>query len=399
MRPRSRIGKVPSPPISRRALLLSSAAGLGCGFKKAAGYQGYCFIANQDSRTIAVVDLNRFRVRKQIPLDAAPSQVLQHPSDHKAFVLAPAAGAVYEIDAVPLTVTRSVRAGNTALSMQMSPGNDALWVLYRDPAELVELPLGSLRPRRRIRLASPPDVFDLSPNNPDNPAGERQAAIASYRDRTITLASLGTGAVLRTIAAKSEPSLLRFRWDNQVLIAGSRAERNVTIFDVPTGKTVVRLPLPIEPRNFCVSADHGQLYITGDGMDGVVVVYPYNTEVGETILAGRRPGAMTVTEKPTPLLLVANPDTDRVTVLDFNMMGKSLVAVVEVGQEPRHLLITPDNGMDQYALVLNEKSGDLAVILLRSLLAGKPYRKPSPVFNMIAVGEKPVSAAIIPWTA
>ena len=35
-----------------------------------------------------------------------------------------------------------------------------------------------------------------------------------------------------------------------------------------------------------------------------------------------------------------------------------------MGREPRYILITPDK---QYALVLNEKSGDLAVIRIFSL--------------------------------
>ena len=46
--------------------------------------------------------------------------------------------------------------------MRISPRQDALWVLYRDPAALVEIPIDTFRPGRRIRLASPPEDFDLS---------------------------------------------------------------------------------------------------------------------------------------------------------------------------------------------------------------------------------------------
>jgi len=117
--------------ISRRSLLLSSAAGLGCGRPKATGFPGFCFVANQQGRSVGVVDLNRFRSRKPIPLDAAPAAVLAHPAEPKAFVLAPDAGTVYEIDAGSLTVSRRVRAGNVAAGMQLSPGQDTLWVLYQ----------------------------------------------------------------------------------------------------------------------------------------------------------------------------------------------------------------------------------------------------------------------------
>ena len=376
-----RMENVARSPISRRTLLLSPALALAaCRNPKATRFPGYCFVANQDGRSVAVVDLSSFRVRKQIHLDAAPTVVLRHPQHPKVFVLAPQGGTVYEIDAVSLEVGRTARAGSQAVDMQVSPRGDALWVLYRDPAALVEVPLDSLRPTRRIRLSEPPDGFDLSSDN--------QAAIASRQDRSIVMASLTSAAIERSIAAGAEPSIVRFQADGKQLIAGSRPERSVTIFDVSTGKTVVRLPLPLEPRHFCFTPDGGQLFISGDGMDAVVIVYPYQTEVEETILAGHAPGVMAITDTSPSYLLVANPES---SVMVFDVDTRRKVALVQVGRQPGSILVTPDN---QYALVLNEKSGDMAVIRIFSLAARYRY-KPAPLFTMIPVGEKPVSAAVV----
>ena len=374
------------PPISRRSLLLAPAGILACGRRKATGLRAFCFVANQESHSVAVVDLARFRVRKQIPLDAAPAAVLTHSRRGKAFVLAPEAGTVYEIDVSSLAVTRRARAGNQAAGMQMSPKNDALWLLYRDPASLVELPLDTLRPNRRIRLAAPAGNFDLSRDN--------QAAVIGTPDGSIVLASLSRGAIDRTIVAGAEPTLVRYRWDGKHLLVGSRSDRSVTIFDVPTGRVVVRLPLPLEPRNFCLSSDNGQLFVSGDGMDAVVIIFPSSTEVDQTILAGHTPDAMAVTSKNPLYLLVANPGSNSVTVLDIET--RKLVAVVQVGQQPRFILMTPD---DEYALVLNQESGDLAMIRTLSLSVapdGSTRRfKSAPLFTLIPVGEKPVSAAVL----
>ena len=376
-----RIENVARCPISRRTLLLSPAMALaGCRKPKATRFPGYCFVANQDGRSVAVVDLSNFRVRKQIHLDAAPTVVLRHPQRPMVFVLAPQGGTVYEIDAASLAVSRTARAGSQAVDMQVSPRGDALWVLYHDPAALVEVPLDSLRPTRRIRLSEPPDGFDLSREN--------QAAIASRQDRRIVIASLTSAAIERTIAAGAEPSIVRFQADGKQLIAGSRPERSVTIFDVSTGKTVVRLPLPLEPRHFCFTPDGGQLFISGDGMDAVVIVYPYQTEVEETILAGHAPGVMAITDTSPSYLLVANPES---SVMVFDVDTRRKVALVQVGRQPGSILVTPDN---QYALVLNEESGDMAVIRIFSLAARYRY-KPAPLFTMIPVGEKPVSAAVV----
>jgi DNA-binding beta-propeller fold protein YncE len=378
--------------ISRRNLLLSSAAAIGCGRTKATGFPGFCFVANQQARSVGVVDLNRFRPRDPIPLDGAPAAVLAHPTQPKALVLAPDTGTIYEIDAGPNRVSRHVRAGNLAAGMQLSASGEAVWVLYRDPAALVELPLDSFRPGRRIRLTAPPDTFEISV--------DQRAAVASRQGRSIVLASLQTGAVEHIINTGDEPSILHWRTDGVQLIAGSRPGRTVSIFDVSTGKIVVRLPLPLEPRHFAAKPDGGQIFISGDGMDAVVILYPYRTEIAETMLAGRAPAGMAVTGEPPYLLLVTNPETGTVTVLSFDNMGRKLVAVVQVGLEPRHVLITPDQ---QYALVLNEKSGDMAVVRIpvlknqgtSKLPALRPYR-PTPLFTMIPVGEKPVSAAVVP---
>ncbi len=371
--------------------MLSALARLGCGRRKARAFPGYCFVANQQGRSVAAVDLQRFHVRRQIALDAEPTAVLPHPSAARVFVLAPDAGTVYEIDAGPLAVARRARAGNRAAAMQISPARDALWVLYRDPAALVELPLDSLRPNRRIRLAAAPDGFDLSTQN--------QAAIASRQDGSIVLASLAHAKVDRVIAAGAEPSIVRFRQDGRQVIAGSRSERLVTIFDTAGGQVMVRLPLPLEPRHFCFNSDYGQLFVSGDGMDAIVIVFPYSTEVDQTILAGHAPGVMEVTNRysgrPPAYLMVANPETSGITVLDVDT--RQLVAVVQVGQEPGDIVVTPD---EEYALVLNQKSGDLAVIRILALSTapnGSLRRyKSAPLFTMIPVGERPVSAAVVP---
>jgi YVTN family beta-propeller protein len=381
------MGEVTPPRISRRALLLSSAAALGCGRKRATGFPGYCFVANRGSRSVTAVDLNTFRVRKQIPLDAAPSAMAAGPDSEKpkAYALAPNAGAVYEIDVASLTVSRKAWGGSQAVAMRLSPEGDALWALYREPAALVQVPLSSFRPSRRLALPAAPDSFELS--------GDGRAAIASRKGRSISIVSLSRGGIERTIACGAEPSLVQFRSDGQLLMAACPPDRSLVIYDVPTGKTVVRLPLPLAPRHFCVSPDGGQLFITGDGMDAVVIVFPYSTEIDQTVLAGHAPGAMAVTETSDPYLLVANPESGSVTALD--VFTRMLVAVVQVGQAPGEILLTPDR---QYALTIDEQSGDLAVIRLSTFSETWVHRyKSAPLFTAVQVGDRPAGAVVVAY--
>jgi len=131
------------------------------------------------------------------------------------------------------------------------------------------------------------------------------------------------------------------------------------------------------------------MYVTGAGMDALVVVYPYRSEVHETRLMGRSPGAMAASRSPE-YLFVANTESGNVTVMDV-VTGK-MVATVAVGAEPRHIAVTDD---DQYAIVLNSRSGDIAVIDISAFdNARRKKWAPTPLFTMIPVGAKPVSAVI-----
>jgi len=378
------------PLLTRRALLAAAAAGVACNQPKAPRFAGLCFVANREGRTVGVVDLSRFRMKRQIALDAAPEQVLAHPKLPKAYALAPENGAVYEIDAGTQTISRRARAGSRAVGMRISNDGNALWVLYQDPPALIEIPFDTLRPARQISLPAAPDDFDVCRATGD-------AAIVNRRARAIMIASLAQAAVTRTIASAVEPAIARFRRDGKQLIAGSQTDRSLTIYDVASGRVVVRLPVSVAPTNFCFTEDGGQLYITGGGTDAVVTVYPYRTEVAETRLAGHAPAGMAITEtSPVSYLMLTNPESDGVTVFDVD--SGQFKAAVSVGKGPRAIIITPDK---QYALVLNEGSGDMAVIWLKTLAGAqvggirvKRYRN-APLFTMVPVGQGPVSAAVV----
>jgi DNA-binding beta-propeller fold protein YncE len=171
------------------------------------------------------------------------------------------------------------------------------------------------------------------------------------------------------------------------VIAGNRADRTLSLIDIATRSVIAHLPLALEPRHFCFKSDGGILYVTGPGLDAVSVIYPYRHIVAETLLAGRTPGAMAVTASAPELLFVANAESGDVTIL--RIRSSRVAAVVAVGAEPGHITITPDN---QYALVLNRRSGDVAVIDVAALSERRGRPAPPPLFTMIPVGLTPVSA-------
>jgi hypothetical protein len=357
----------------RRHFLFSAASLAACGPNLAKPFNGVAYIASQAARTVSIVNLSQFKLAKQVALDAEPSAVVAN--NTRVYVLTPSNGTVTELDAATGSVERRHRLAASAVSMRIALDDKSLWVLARDPQALIQLDLKSQRIGRTIKLVKPVLDFDLSPSTP-------MAVIGS----PATLINLETGRVERHLAIEGDTTPIRFRPDGKQVIAAHASSRLLSIADVETGRLLVKLPMPLEPEHFCFSTDNGgQMFVTGRGLDAVVIVSPYQTAIDETLLAGRAPGSMTVDANN---LYVANPQTGDLTVIAI--ADRRLLAKIPVGQDPVQVMVTPDN---QYVLALNRGSSDLSVIRI-SKIGGDLRGKGAPLFTVVPLGATPVSAAI-----
>jgi YVTN family beta-propeller protein len=373
---------------TRRSVVFGGLAALtACSRPKARGFSGYAFIANQEGGAIAAVDLEVFAVARHIRVDGAPTAVLASPGGRHVYALTPANGSIHEILTSNLTFSRKLQVAGYAVSMRLSPTGDVLYVVCREPRRLAALALDPLRLDWILPLPADPVDLDVSPDG-------KLLAISYGAKRSISFVDPVGRQVSPPTATSGEIGQVRFHADQ--LIAANLSERMLAIFDAATRRLIVNLPLAVQPDNLCFKADGGELFVTGAGMDAVVVVEPYHTpQVAKTVLAGHTPGAMAACTPPDSpgYLLVANPESGDVSILDIT--SKNVVAVTTVGTRPSYIAITPDN---QYALVLNQASGDMAVIRIpnvtRAVNEQRRWKK-GPLFMLIPVGSKPVSAAIV----
>jgi YVTN family beta-propeller protein len=371
--------------ITRRTALFGGlGAMVSCTRQKARGFSGYAFIANQEGGAIAAVDLEVFAVARHIRIDGAPTAVVGQQQSSRVYALTPDNGSVHEIRTDSLTFSRKLRVAGSAITMRLSPDAQTLYVLCREPQRLIALKLHPMRVDWIISLPAEPTDFDISPDG-------AALAISHGAGRSITFVDPVQRRLLPGIHAPGEIGLVRFQSDSKQLIAANLTGRMLSVYHAPSRRLIVQLPLAVRPEHMCFNADGGQLFVTGEGMDAVVVVYPYYTpQIGETVLAGHNPAAMAAS---ADYLFVANPKSGDVSILDIET--RRVVAVTPVGTEPSYITITPD---DQYALVLNRVSGDMAVIRIpnvtRAVSQQRRWKK-GPLFMLIPVGSKPVSAAIV----
>ncbi len=356
-------------------------ASTGCGRKKGTGYPGYALIAAAGDDALAAIDLTAFQLVKTIPLGAAPAAVMAAREPGFSYALTPATGTVHVINSNLSPIAARKLAGDIQKMQLTADGGHAAAISAGDRVLLIAETDG-FKVVRREKLEAEPIALDLAPTG--------FAAVSTGKG--VELFNIADGGRWR-VALNGDVGAVRFRSDGKLLLIARPQGRTLTAVKVPELQILADLPLAMEPQNLCFTPDGGQLFVTGEGMDAVAIVFPYQTlEVEQTVLAGRDPGVMAcsgVPQAPANFLFVGNASGSDVSIL--NVDARKVIGVVQVGRKPSFIAITPD---DQYALVLNEGSGDVAIIRVSAIRANR-FRTGAALFTMLPVGNRPVHCAIV----
>lgn len=380
--------------VTRRHWLATAglAMAASCSRKKVNGYPGYALVTTGGENSLTAIDLLSFQVSKVVDLGASPTAVVSSAGGARNYVLTPSNGTIHLFNGQIQKVASRQVADQLSAVLPVPGGKRLLTIATGSKNQLLEVDAESLAVLRKHDIAAAPVGLDVS--------GTGYAAVSTGKAGVVELLNLATGQRTRT-QFPGEIGTVRFRFDGRMLLAANYHDRSLTALSLPALQTIADLPLAMVPENLCFSADNGgQLFISGAEMDGVAIVFPYQIlEVEQTVLAGRTPGVMACSSAP-PYLFVASRDVSNISVLSVET--RKTIGVVEVGEKPTFVAITPDS---HFALVLNERSGDVAVIHIPSILSHKLTpgmalsTRVGPLFAVVPVGNGPVSASIIPRIA
>ena len=374
---------------TRRTWLAGAGLGLtaACGRRKGTGFPGYALIATAGENSLSVVNLMEFRLEEPIPLGAAPTAVVPG-NNGVSYVLTPASGSVHLISPARKAIS-SVHLGPGVTQIRQTPDGKALVGISPETAELTRAEVDNFKTRRTHQLKAKPYAMDAVALN----SAHDLLAISEGESGWVELFDFASGKRWsRQLGGRIGD--LRFRADGRLLLVANLAGRSLTALSVPKLEPIADLPLAMNPENLCFDKkDQGQLFVTGEGMDGVAIVFPYRVlQVDQTVLAGRDPGVMASSANPA-LLFVASASGSDICVL--NIDSRKVIGLVDVAEHPTYITITPD---DQYALILNRSSGDLAVIRIPAIRTNPAIvisKSGASLFTMLSVGSQPVHAAVI----
>ena len=364
-----------------RRTRLATAFLAGCSRKLATRYFGWLFVASAAERGIAVADLAEFRHATTITLDQVPGQVLRVGT--RVFVTCPEARLLLELDLAHFKAGRRLSLPGRIVAAVASTDGNSLVAITEQPGALCLIDPISFQVKKQVLLPERPAGLAVSDN---------MAAVAG--PETITRISLPDCKIAGQSAAGSACGVVQFRKDGRMILAGLPESKQIVTFDSATGSLLARLPLAFAPERFSFNDNGGQMFVTGPvsaSQDTIAIVNPYQSEVDQTIIAGRTPHGMAVSARRN-LLLVTNPGSGDLTILDIDT--RHLAASVHVGGKPGEVLLTPD---EEYALVISEDSGDVAVARMQTVLDKATRTKP--LFTVFPMGGNPVSAAVVPREA
>jgi hypothetical protein len=366
--------------LSRRALL-AALTGAGCGRRLARRVYAMLFVASAGEKGLVVADLSDFRRAGLIPLGQTPRDVFR--AGAKLFATCPDARTLLEIDARNFRVAgKTVFPGRIAAATVL-PNASRIAILTEQPPALYLVDPASRKIVKRIPLPTLPVGIDVSND---------LAAITTPTG--LIRVSLASGSIAGFTELGLRPGVFRLHDDAKLILVGAADRPEIVTVAAVSGALLARLPLAFTPARFCFNADRGQMFVTGNSGDQIIIVSPYQNEVDQTIVGGRTPSGMAVGAiDGRNLLFVANPESGDVTLFDIDT--RQHAASVHVGGKPGEILLTPGG---DFALVVDRDNGDVAVIRVRTVLNREATRAApvaKPIFTIFHTGPEPQSAAIL----
>jgi DNA-binding beta-propeller fold protein YncE len=376
------------PAVSRRTLLAATLAA-SCGRQLASRYFGWLFIASAGEKALAIADLSQFRRVTSIPLPQVPAEVFR--VGGKVFTTCPDARALYEIDPENFRIAGKTGFPGRIAGSAVCPSGHSIAVLIDQPAALYLVDPATRRITHRTALPGVPSGID---------ATDDMAAVTTETGNSVIRVSLGmgtgAGAIAGVTALGLRAGIVRMQQDAGLILIGAADRNEIVTVNTETGAVLARLPLAFTPARFCFNDDGGQMFVTGTSGDQIAIFSPYQSEVEQTIAAGRTPYGMAVgSSGARNLLFITNRDSGDLTVFDIDT--RRLASSIHVGGKPGEVLLTPDG---EYALTIDRESGDVAVVRIKTVLdrwANEPTAPMvKPVFTIFHTGSGPQSGVIVP---
>ena len=345
------------------------------------------YVVNQESATLAAVNLADFHVTASLAVSPQPERVLVRPHSKQVYVVS-ALGKI-TVAAIPrLRNITTLDIGRSARDLQFSPNGHAAYVL--DPAdhEVVFLDCGDgtgdasekAIPKVVFRLRLEGMLRDLALS----PDGKTLVA-ASEKPNQITFISTGTRKALGTTEVGEAPGPMVILPDNSKVFVANSGEEKISASALTPQKLYSHIEIGTRPTALVLKPDGGEIFALAAQSSTLIILDAFHDNVERTIPLGGNPVAG-IFRADMSVLYIANAGDG--TVLALDGQTREVLASTHVGMAPCALALTPD----QRLLVVADRAASSLAILQADPASMSNDR--SVLITTIPVGAAPVDVIV-----
>ena len=369
------------------------------------------FVANNQSNSVAAVDLANLRLVATIPVAPGPEQVTVRPRSREVWVLGGPSGIVSVIRFPELDIRKSFRVGPLARSLTFSRDGRRAFVFSPAEGQVVFLDCDQLRETARVRLRAPSMVRFSENLATENPA---LSAVVAMRLGEVTLTPDGKVLVisdaialdrvhlvdvdsqklLGSVDVGKNPGPMVVLPDSSKVFVADTGEPKVSAVDIASRQLLSHLETAARPSALLLKPDGGEIFVLSALGSSLSILDAFHDNVEQNMTTGREPSAAVIRRNQS-VLYIANAGDGSVTALEVE--NRTVLSSTHAGTEPRSLALTPD---ERYLVVADAASSDVAI--LRTDVTDAPPSGPTPtsrtaLVTTVPVGARPVSVVIPDW--
>jgi len=338
------------------------------------------FVVNNQSATLAAVNLADFRVMASLPVAPQPVRVLARPGSRQLYVVS-GAGKINVVTYPQPRIIATFNVGRSAKDLAFSPDGRTAYVLNPAERELVFLDCESGRETQHLRFASAISDLALAPDG-------KTLVVASPSSNRLTFIGAEARQPLGAVEVGQAPGPMVILPDSSRVFVANTGEEKISAADVTTQNLLSHIEIGTRPTALLMKPDGGEILVLNAQASSLVIVDAFHANVEQTFPTGRNPVAG-VFRQDSSVLYIANAGDGSVTALD--LQNRVVLASTHVGTEPRALALTPD---ERFLVVADSATSSLAILHAdpQSLTSDR-----SLLITTVAVGTKPVDVIVPDW--
>src|SRR6202048_2411419 len=328
--------------------------------------------------SVAVVDLVRLRAVARISVGPGLSGMREHPTRAGVWGVSSQGGYVGVLSARVNQGAARVPVGTMPYALDFSVDGNRVYTAASGSDAVVAIDCQTHAVVARGRTGHEPVLARATPDG-------KSVLVVNRHDATLGIHDAASLSLRGSVPVVAQPEDVAVIGDSSVAFVLSRTEPRLSVVDLRRGVLLTNLQLAGKPSEMLLKPDGGELYVISPESHGLQAINTWTHEVGDYVLLGSAPTHGVLFPDGSEMF-VTDAAAGRVAPLDIN--NRRVGRPISAGRAPQALRFDSNDPdvKPSLLLVVNQGSGDLAVIGLR---AGSES-----LLTMIPVGPRPQDLAV-----